>query len=80
MFNNTGALIEVPSPESDRSIFMQQHKQLGDEYGLTRNQAQSALWHYEQELYRRMGLGVKSYKRSDGIGDFLATKGLKLEE
>jgi hypothetical protein len=71
MFTPDGRMIEVPTPESERSIFMQQHKQLGDEYGLTRNGTQSALWHYEQDLYRRLGLPVKSYGRSQGINKYL---------
>jgi len=71
MFTPDGRMIEVPTPESERSIFMQQHKLLGDEYGLTRNGTQSALWHYEQDLYRRLGLPVKSYGRSQGINKYL---------
>jgi len=71
LFDPNGRMIEVPTPESERPIFMQQHKVLGDEFGLTRNQTQSGLWHYEQDLYRRLGLPVKSYKRSEGVAKFL---------
>jgi len=75
MFNDTGKMIEAPQKISDRQVFMDTDAKLADEFGITRNEAQSGLWHYEQDLYRRLGLSVKSFKRSQGTERLLQSLG-----
>ena len=70
-----GSVTEAPTPESERSLFMQTHSDLAREFGLEPRDAQSTEWHYEQGLYRRLGLsGVKSATRSEGVTRFLAER------
>jgi hypothetical protein len=70
-------IVESPTPESERPLFMGLHADMAKEFGL-RNQssAQSVLWHYEQDLYRRLGLEVKSTTRSQGTKRFLDERGI----
>jgi hypothetical protein len=51
-------------------------EKLAREQGLVRNQVQSGLWHYEQDLYRRLGMPVKTFARSDGTGKLLDDLGI----
>jgi hypothetical protein len=44
---------------------MDSHRILADRYGLTRSEAQSGLWHYEKNLYRKLGIPDKPYMRSE---------------
>lgn len=77
LFDSAGAQIDAPLNAADRAVFMAAHQSLGDEFSLTPRQVQSVLWHYEQELYRRLGLAVNTYLRSHGTLDFIASKGVE---
>jgi hypothetical protein len=46
-------------------------RRMAEEHGLRQRDAQSVGWHYEQGLYRRLGLKVKSFRRSQGIQEFI---------
>lgn len=75
LFDAAGNPIEVPTPESDRPLFMDVHKIIADETGLTRKQVQSLLWHYEKGLYERLGApknSTNAYKRSEGTSRLLS--------
>jgi hypothetical protein len=76
MFNQAGKPIEVPPTEGDRWAAMKADEILAKEYGLPKtNMAQSGRWFYEQNLYRRLGLPVKSFMRSEGTQRFLEEHG-----
>ena len=75
---NAGKVRESPSPESERPLFMQLHADLAKAAGLERaSAAQSVLWHYEQDLYRRLGLTVRSTSRSQGTARYIGEKGVE---
>jgi len=71
LLDSKGKAIEAPRTEGERANAMQVHSRLADETGIAPRDAQSVLWHYEQELYRRLGLKVRSYRRSQGIQQYL---------
>lgn len=71
-----GKIAEVPV-EAERPLFMKLHADLAKENNLSRaSAAQSVIWHYEQDLYRRLGLNVQSTARSTGVGRFLRERGV----
>lgn len=72
LIGKEGSITETPTPESERPLFMQMHGDLARDFNLEPEDAQSVLWHYEQDLYRRLGLNVKSAARSEGVRRFLA--------
>lgn len=76
LIDANGDVIEVPTPESYRPYYTEAHHTLADEFGHQPRDAQSVLWHYEQGLWRKMGLKVESFKRSDGTARFLQSKGI----
>lgn len=68
--------IEAPLTEGDRQIYMELHRILAEKYGLkNRNEAQSGLWHYEKNLYRKLGIPDKPYMRSEGTQKLLESMG-----
>jgi hypothetical protein len=71
LFDAHGNAIEAPRTEGERLLQMNVDRRLALEHGIEPRDSQSVGWHYEQELYRRLGLPTKSFKRSDGIQDFL---------
>jgi len=70
-----GNAIEAPRTEGERQLQMDVDRRLGEENGLAPRDAQSVGWHYELELYRRLGLRAKSYRRSQGIQQFIDSLG-----
>jgi len=70
-----GNAIEAPRTEGERQLQMDVDRRLGEENGLSPRDAQSVGWHYELELYRRLGLKAKSYRRSQGIQQFIDSLG-----
>jgi hypothetical protein len=76
MFDAQGKPIESPQKIGDREAIMAADEKLAREQGLVRNQVQSGLWHYEQDLYRRLGMPVKTFARSDGTGKLLDDLGI----
>jgi hypothetical protein len=52
--------------QPDRPVFMDLHRRLENEFGLIRTQSQSGLWHYEKDLYGRLGVQTLVKGRSDG--------------
>lgn len=70
-------MIETPRTAADREVNMQTHRDLAKMFGLPEaRDAQSGQWFYEQDLWRRLGIPVKSTKRSDGIRRFATERGL----
>jgi len=77
LMRRNGSITDAPSPESERAVFMDMHRRLAQEFGIERpSGAQSALWHYEQELYRRLGLKVKTTSRSTGTLRYITERGV----
>jgi hypothetical protein len=70
MFSRTGKPIVTPSI-TNRQIFQDFHGTLENEFGLDRTQSQSGLWHYEKELYKRLGVPTLVKGRSDGTKSLL---------
>ena len=71
LMDSNGGVPDSPD-EADRPAFMAMHAALAQENGLSRpSAAQSVLWHYEKDLYRRLGLNVKESTRSQGTGRFI---------
>jgi hypothetical protein len=66
LFTDAGQPITTPMKQTDRQIFQFLHGKLEDEFNLIRTQAQSGLWHYEKDLYRRLGVPTPVKGRSDG--------------
>jgi hypothetical protein len=77
LFDTNGKEIDAPRTEGERNLSMDMDARLGREHELATRDAQSVGWHYEQELYRRLGLNVKSFRRSDGIRKYLDSLGIK---
>lgn len=71
LFDAYGRPIAVPRTEGDRNLFMDTHARLGQEHNLPSKESQSVLWHYEKDLYKRLGLSGDAGKRSTGINRFL---------
>ncbi|HET7239319.1 MAG TPA: hypothetical protein VFI76_09840 [Terrimicrobiaceae bacterium] len=65
MFAPNGKPFTSPR-QPDRPIFMDFHRMLENEFGLMRTESQSGLWHYEKDLYRRLGAPTLVKGRSDG--------------
>jgi hypothetical protein len=72
-----GRIIEAPRTEGERNLYMDVHGRLGEEFGIQPKDAQSAQWHYEQALYRLLGLPVKSLKLSEGTARYLQSRGVE---
>lgn len=73
-----GRIIDAPT-EAQRDVYMDVHGRLGEEFGISPKDAQSAQWHYEQALYRLLGLPVKSFKLSEGTEKYLRSRGVTPE-
>lgn len=77
LFDDAGAMIEAPRTELDREVNQATHRNLADMFNIgAPREAQSGQWHYEQDLYRRLGLPVRSLKRSAGTREFLIRRGI----
>lgn len=74
LLDAAGNAIEAPRTEGERRLFQDVDRRLAAENGVEPRDGQSVGWHYEQELYRRLGIPTKSYRRSDGIRKFLDTR------
>jgi hypothetical protein len=77
LFDDNGKAIEAPRTEGERILSMDLDARLARQHNLATRDAQSVGWHYEQELYRRLGLDVKSFRRSDGIHKYLQLLGIE---
>lgn len=77
LFDASGNEIDAPRTEGERNLSMDLDARLAREHELATRDAQSVGWHYEQELYRRLGLNVKSFRRSQGIQKYLDSLGIK---
>jgi len=75
LFDGRGRVIESPRTEAERNLIMDTHRRIARENDIDPRDAQSVGWHYEQELYRRLGLPVKSFRRSLGIKKYLEELG-----
>lgn len=72
-----GKMIDAPLSPSDRDVMMEYHHILADRYTLERNEAQSGTWHYEKDLYTRLGVPSPPTGRSDGTLRVLESLGKK---
>lgn len=71
LFDARGEPIEAPRTEGERGLQMAVDRKIAAENGVVPRDAQSVGWHFEQGLYKRLGIPVKSYRRSQGIQQFI---------
>src|SRR5215469_7123844 len=71
MFKKNGEEKASPTP-AERQLSMDLDKVLAREFKLKNDDAaQSVRWHYEKELYRRLGSSNKTYTRSQGLERYI---------